>query len=222
MTEPVPDMFLAVTKKMAVDDSIPGITYSETLELKESNIHGLGVFTKVNIPKDEIVTVYPAHMVRIKDQLIGYGDVVNQYNTPELQKEILKYAYNVSAAQQIMGDPKQISKKHLLGHMVNDGYKVPSQYGIAPMDVVKDITKYVICDNIYNNCKYSKMGPSVVIKTVRDVMAGDELLVPYGFNYWSAMSDAKISLALQKSIPSISNRAREMLHQYGVKHHLTM
>lgn len=134
--------------------------------VKKSPIEGLGVFSKENIRKGEIVTIYPSDIVRIHNKGNKYYEFCS--DRPTIFYE--KYAYKTAQCI-ISGDATHIKDMNLVGHIVNDGCyydpKINNEYH----------TKN-------NNCIYYPYRMFVLIVASKDIKKGEELLVSYGIDYW--------------------------------------
>lgn len=138
------------------------------LEIKQSKIKntGDGLFTKVDIKKGQVVTIYsPSYMM-----------IDNKVYTPDNEiitdKKIIediysKYRdYSIQYYNTIIIAIPHFRSPKYLGHLINDkGYKFGKIY--KPQ---------------LNNCKFFKNGLEII--STRDIKAGEELYVTYGKSYW--------------------------------------
>lgn len=128
--------------------------------VSESPIHGLGVFATREIKRKEIITLYPAN---IRNNIpIEFRDYIYNYK-------------NISIA----GNPKIYDDTTYLGHMINDASNSPiqEQYGA---EVIKS-SNSVFHNVLYSNGKLAY----VVVVASKNITIGQEILTPYGCQYWS-------------------------------------
>ena len=158
-------------------------------ELRPSLIPGAGrgVFARVDISRGQLITLVPSHMVvwvnwSKEGEVLLHPDVPAHTVDSDAKRRALFQAYGfgtpiaiVSGSPALTGDPRT------LGHMLND------------FDPDDEIESYTGC-----NCIVFQYGPistgvsrasgaggrfSGVIAN-RDITAGEELTVSYGYEYW--------------------------------------
>jgi len=171
------------------------LKYASNIEVKNSKIHGRGVFAKTKIPKNTVVTFYPPHAIHLDTDLIDVEESmdfikkVKEYKYDKLYGTS-EYSYNYSFLN-IIGDPNRTDNPQLLGHMLNDAVG-NIFYGIN-FDQLSDkiffkntVAKYIILGMKNRNCiiKYHKKYPLAYILTTRDIEKDEELLLLYGTVYW--------------------------------------
>ena len=86
-------------------------------------------------------------------------------------------------------------------------YYVSRNYVIDAKDDKKDLARYANdatgsgkVKGIRNNCKYVTDKKRVFIEAIRDIPAGEEILVPYGKEYWDVIKqNNKIDANKQKA-----------------------
>src|ERR1044071_9098124 len=99
------------------------LKYASNIGVKNSKIHGRGVFAKTKIPKNTIVTFYPAHAIHLDNDLVDVEEnmsfikKVKEYKYDKLYGTS-EYSYNYSFLN-IIGDPNRTDNPQLLGHMLN-------------------------------------------------------------------------------------------------------
>lgn len=145
-----------------INQHILNVLNNDYIELKQSNIHGKGIFAKKNIPSNTIITFYPVHILIFKP-LNLWISLVNK----EIKNYIEISAYKMSNSQNenlikndfiIIGSPK-INKKGFFGHRINHSNN--------------------------HNC-YIKLWPYNTIITNRTILKGEEITINYGQNYWTS------------------------------------
>jgi hypothetical protein len=146
------------------------------LEIKESKLKngGLGLFTNVFIPINNIICFYPCDLVQnMKNPNIFYkeGKII-QMELNEINKKLVymnDYSINMDHYR-IIPDIEQTNKVYC-GHMANDR-------GYHPLKTYK---------KELNNCRFEALN----IVSNKDIQKGEELCVSYGSNYWYNINSAK-------------------------------
>lgn len=167
--------------------------------LKESGIHGKGVFAARDIKKGELLTFYPAHYVAkdISGEVIEPGEQVKgrglKYD-PNIKKS---YSTPLNNYYIICGDPRIHNNPAFIGHMCNDGQKhdLLEYNAEAKMEYKNNVWK--VCNAaiekrpiesiyIHDSTEIQRYRPDLAmfIMAIKDIKKGDEILIPYGFHYW--------------------------------------
>jgi SET domain-containing protein len=187
--------FVDDLKLLSLMTPIPPYKMKSCIEIKESPIHGIGIFATDDIPISTAITFYPA------DMLMYYPDGNKKQDThkknvlvqcSERSKSIImskdlvmkewdkisSYRFELDNYVTIAGHPKCIDDTKYLGHMINDRFK-PNGDKITP-----DI--YLQMSMARMNCYFYpwKSGLHVAIVTCRNISKGEELFISYGINYW--------------------------------------
>jgi len=150
-------------------------------EVKESSCHGVGLFAKKDISVGTPITIYPLHQyaVRVKDKTWEMKSVFND------EKPYGGYALDVDENTKICGCPSFRKNWMFNGHLLNDPV-----LSLEHSDINKFILSYILSSKARGNAKYKKYKKNkhiVDIVAVRDIKAGEELLVPYSLPYWFAI-----------------------------------
>lgn len=147
----------------AVDESFHEVLQTKysfninNVYVKESNIHGFGVFTNKSISKDEVLTIYPCDLLQtsveqfIPENYIGYG-----------------YCYPIHDDYVVFGDSKKCSSDYC-GHLINDFSNNSNGYD---------------WDSNGYNCNFKSLYGIILIIATRDINPNEELFIPYGPKYW--------------------------------------
>ena len=136
-----------------------------------SGVSGRGVFATRSVPINTIMTTYPIDGVHIYQgdkrmtlffdpQIQEKADAMKAY----VGKKYFEGVYNISVCDQVTGftDP-ELHTPERCGHLLNSTYGTKT----AP------------------NCGLVSLGGlALVLVTIREVAAGEELLWNYGPNYW--------------------------------------
>lgn len=161
------------------------------VELKQSRVHGIGVFAIKHIVETEVITLYPADIIEYtpfepdaQTGLIKKG-VIFGNNTSKKSEEEYKlnhkifddYKCSIISKISIFGCPDNKNNPAYLGHFINDAAKP-----------TKDPRSYPIYMNVViskQNCMfYSVFDTLIAIVATRDIEPGEELFIPYSLDYW--------------------------------------
>ena len=151
------------------------------IELKESNIHGLGLFTKEPIKKGDFITFYPADIVAYEtgngSAAIGYSQrFLEHYENPaEHIKSCNRNILTVDKFYSITASRIFDSDLAYAGHFINDASSKDS------------LEEYLEEVKEKQNCEFVEIRPNnlhVGIGAIRDIEPGEEILSSYGFKYW--------------------------------------
>lgn len=137
--------------------------------------------------KGQIITLYPCDYFCYypsSDRHIE-GHWSRYSKAYHIDKEINKktiaringYAMNIDEKYDIIGDPLLIDDPCYLGHMINDG---------ARSSCLEDRHIYEIISFKLSNVYFKIIRKSIVLViALKDIEPDSELLVSYGYNYWS-------------------------------------
>lgn len=164
------------------------------VEVRASPIHGRGVFAKQKINKGELITIYPAHYVSVRPgghdnpgSLGCIGSSLVERKGLVLTETIRSfYAFDVTEHYVIYGHPDLIDNPAFLGHMINDGAKGHSTKATHNQ---KELLVYTKVSLALSNSKFQVVGGlCVVIVATKEIQIGDEVLVTYGYSYWTSVN----------------------------------
>ena len=168
------------------------------VEVKESNIHGIGVFAKQNILSGELITFYPGDLVEYnpnEDRLIpGHISYViksksleNQFpNKTYLDLMSNDYAFDINTKYTMIGHPYFKECMDYVGHLINDGAKSNS--------TLKSNEIYYKISKIKQNCDfYSLKDLHIAIIATKNINIGEELFIHYGVGYWNTYNKNNIN-----------------------------
>lgn len=154
--------------------------------VKESSIHGLGVFATEKISKGAICTLYPADALGK-----AKGDKTIVQGTSDFRPH-MSYAQTLwqkgDEALCAIGDPSRYSPA-FCGHLINDPYlnvnRLKDEKDIS--NLAKEIIEYQIRVKHMCNCKLQSNEYYSYVVATREIDKGEELLAPYGFPYWTGI-----------------------------------
>lgn len=163
----------------------------DKVTLKPSNIHGRGVFAKIQIKKGDIITLYPCHVLDIIPNADRHlpNHVVLSVNSDPINNRFGKdwnrrdhlalydYSFSYDDVHSLVGHPQIDDNPSYLGHFINDAAK--------PTSDPRSHSIYEIVSQSKMNCLFVPMkGYMVVSVALRDIDIGEELYASYGIGYW--------------------------------------
>lgn len=169
--------------------------------IKESKIHGLGVFAKKYIKKGSLITYYPAHYAvafvegrkngeRSREISIIPSKTVKARKL-EFKEEYLPYMTDINSYYSICGDPRIHDNPGFLGHMMNDcavGHSTLDNYNPKDEKVYMIVTMHKLNALI----KYEPNPTcTVVVEAHRDIKKDEEVLTAYGYHYWTQVNSMR-------------------------------
>lgn len=169
--------------------------------IKESAIHGLGVFAKKDIKRGKIITYYPAHYVITFPQGRQIGAAERDiYPIPgkiakerglEFEKNMMRYSVDVNSYYSICGDHRIQDNPGFLGHLINDAAIGHST--LHKRDKKDEEIYYVVVAHRMNGIIQGENGSPLfmIIKATRDIKKDEEILTGYGYNYWCEINSAR-------------------------------
>lgn len=156
--------------------------------IKQSNIHGNGLFAKVNINKGDIITFYPGDVLvyypeKNRNITSSRGLIIHDHMNKELSSICDKnqefydcYTFDINESYSIIGFPDINDNPSYLGHICNDGARGYSEKDkeIYMNDILikSNAMSHIICDCI------------VAVVAIKDINIDEEILVPYSHEYW--------------------------------------
>lgn len=166
----------------------------DNVTIKESEVHGKGVFAKKDIKKGQVVTLYPGDIaIYLPDGYEGEKILTISQHSARMRNKIDKenikikdawlgmddYGYLIDDNHVIVGCPDFINNPSYLGHMINDKFacdfdKITPEMYIKMSLEKTNATQVHIADNMH-----------VAIVAKRDIKAGEEVFIPYGLQFWS-------------------------------------
>lgn len=156
----------------------------DIIYINMSNIHGIGLFAKKDINKDELITIYPAHIIEIVLQPKMFRlTSINEYRSPYKIPNWKDYAIKYDNNSYIIGNPILNENKNFVGHLCNDGYK----HNFISKNK-KNKNKYNKKRIELNNASFRELrNPNFIgigIISNKNIKKDEEILVSYGFDYW--------------------------------------
>lgn len=191
----------------------PPLLPKNLLEVKNSDIHGKGVFAKNNIDANQVVSLYPCHGI-IKGNLKYYCQEKNSGEYGDLLFDSTEYMIQlnrIGGRVFIYGNP-YIQDEGSLGHLINDSYKNVSDLKHLNKHNMKLSLKYMLDSVKSNNCTLVQCNDYVYVKTTKYINKGEELFTNYGFAYWcSELKFNEVELLFMEYIQSHSESQQEYI-----------
>jgi hypothetical protein len=171
-------------------------------ELRDSCIHGKGVFATIDMKKGDIVTFYPPDFLeRVYPAENKTGLTRVSYASTLIIEKFGKhftriddtsflddYAFDFPDSNySVCGHPGLVDDPSYLGHMLNDAAKPTSDEKSFDVYEKVSLAKMNCVIEVIHNFL-------VVVRAAQDIKAGEELLVCYGRNFWKSkmMREKKI------------------------------
>jgi len=182
---------------------IPNLALNKTF-IGTSRIAGRGLFASVDCKRGDLLTCYPGDALVIipdeEDWTILWGDHVP--DRPELDDSHMGYMVHVNDDIGVLGLPELDHDPAYLGHFANDGAQIPL--------TLESLAPYVLESQKKANAQHKDLDASHMITVaLRDIMAGEEILVSYGPDYWAVQpgfeSDPSTSLTSKSSSSGSGN-----------------
>ena len=164
----------------------------------KSNIHGVGVFATQNIPKNRIITFYPANAVFLYDNQNEKSNYICPNNTKDFLENIDYYKeyYTLGGSCKLFdeygltADPNKKDNSLFLGHLLNDGignlFKDISYNDLHtnPSIYNQIFKQYQNSNNVNANLELLDEFPIGFIVSNKNIKKGEELLTFYDIPYW--------------------------------------
>lgn len=212
-TRPRGEVDIALSYYNAISHVGPPPLLKNLLEVKNSDIHGKGVFAKNNIDANQVVSFYPCHGI-IKKNLKYYCQEKNSGEYGDLLFDSTEYMIQlnrIGGRVFIYGNP-YIQDEGSLGHLINDSYKNVSDLKHLNKHNMKLCLKYMLDAVKSNNCTLVQSNDYVYVKTTKYINKGEELLTHYGFPYWcSELKNSEVQLLFTEYAQSHSEPQQEYI-----------
>lgn len=138
---------------------------------------GRGLFAATDIKKGELITCYPGDILLQPNGLLGVPEYLEK---DEKLLRTLLFKYSVGSIRDgiaVMGLPEKVDDMAYAGHLINDGAKPPTNEA----ELERYVQESEHCRNV-EHCPLENI--HMVTIALRDIKAGEELLVSYGPVYW--------------------------------------
>jgi hypothetical protein len=184
------------------------------LEVKNSCIHGKGVFAKVNLEADQVVSFYPCD-----------GVIRNNYlrSNEEIDPDCLPFVHNYKTklAEKntfIFGNP-DYEIDGCLGHFINDSYDNVEELKILDQDNISNCIKYLSNGLQCNNCVFVMHRDYVYVKTLKPIAEGEELISSYGYEFWCINKETpEIHQLMKNHLASLTQSQQNAIRKIMKEH----
>ena len=155
------------------------------VEVRKSNIHGLGVFATEDIKKGEDVTRYG-------------GFLLCEQCCNRNIKDSSKYKRYVLGTEKGFLCGKTNENETDIGHYINDVFKPTIIQSEDPMDYLHTMIEYYTKAHEEANCFLAE-----TCKARRDIKKGEELTVSYGYLYWVNVESEERTIKLPRKVMTV-------------------
>jgi SET domain-containing protein len=148
--------------------------------VKESKIHGNGLFATNTIKAGSIITFYPAHCIR---RNINNNGIIGECFSGE--KFIVNEDYKIDMCDNryIVGNPNNTSNMAAVAHIINDS----ASFDIDNNDTISiknKVATYILSSKNNAKIEYNDDKTACCIVAVCDIAENDEIFMSYGPSYW--------------------------------------
>ncbi|KAK3241485.1 hypothetical protein CYMTET_48753 [Cymbomonas tetramitiformis] len=158
------------------------------VEIKDSSLHGSGVFATRDLAENELITFYPGDSLLIwddadrspsRDVTVIFGAHVPEERRDSrriLGEEARSFEQKANVTTSLVGDPECLDDTAYIGHMCNDG---------ASCLTGADCEAYTHSSEARANAYHVGLeGCHIATIATREILSGEEVLVSYGEDYW--------------------------------------
>ncbi len=164
---------------------------------------GRGLFATRSLQKDEVITCYPGDAVLISkpeddewvEETVIWGSHVDPskrweeddvFDGNEEQDPLTHYACAISDTYSVLGLPTLDANPAYSGHFANDpGGHLALGQADPTQGVEEGIASYVIESMDLSNAMHKEVdGLHMATVAIKDIRAGEEIMVTYGPDYW--------------------------------------
>ena len=204
-----------ITEALSQVETFPYL--KNLLEIKNSSIHGKGVFAKNNIHPNQVISLYPCH--GIINGEVKYCEEKNSGDY-DLLFNTNKYKIKLAGGSDIFiyGNP-YIQDEGLVGHLINDSYKDVSDLKNLNKHNIKNCLKYMLNSIKSDNCALVQCKEYVYVKTTKYINKGEELFTHYGYPFWcSELKPSELGLLMKEYILSHSESQQAYIKELFKQH----
>ena len=194
------------------------------VSVRDSNIHGRGVFADMPIEKNKVITFYPCHAIR---EHVSGKVYASKLPIPTTQDHCRRYNVHLKEFEEnathrfsIVGNPDILPDDgSFVGHMINDPCKNIEEFDcdilkLPPGEFAKRFMRYMIQSGKETNCIIVPTPFFVYVKTTRDVGEDEELKTSYGVPYWCYQNDTgSILRHLERDVSNFSVKRQAIMKE---------
>lgn len=231
MMEKTPRLELSARRGMV--ESFGGMRgVSFPARLGDAGAKGRGVFATRPVKKGQVVTLYPCHMLCTRtDATWGQPMIIatRALSTGEAES-LCDYGQFLSRTAdgkvyQLIGDPSHPFEPHGCGHMINDPHPAAETICTrpgSPEELWRAFLEYELRIKGAMNCVLEPFeGLGVLCVATRDIAEGEEVLAPYGYEYWCKLEGPQMmdwfmahSVKLRRERPGEYQAACKILRRF--------
>lgn len=183
------------------------------VEVRQSKIHGKGVYTTCAVKKGEVLTTYPCHLYGLMNEHTG---MIKVFKGSECSAQWdIKYAQCLTSSKDfttyIVGDPT-IAYPSACGHLINDAYhNVEGLYNLAQCNIDKfgkSVLDYKLRTIHFANCAIKSTKHYAYVVAMKDIDADTELLTAYGATYWIKITKQQFVDKMVKYLTTIPPKTK--------------
>ena len=164
------------------------LVLKDQVEIREVSAYGKGVFAMEDLEADQVVTIYPAHIVHKRGDLHLYKVAGATFS----EDTFWDYSLNMKDGSVISGDPT-ICLPGYLGHMINDSTTESEHIKKCNIDeIINESIKYKIKSIKNDNCLLANKNGIGYVVTTKKIKKGEELFTSYGAAYWTNLKKKDI------------------------------
>lgn len=158
------------------------------VEVRDSPIHGKGVFTTQSVKKGDVLTSYPCHKLCYEYFNTDVKKVLPFDDDTEFSMKYCAVLFSTpNYIAHIYGNPKKYNKAYC-GHLINDAYpNVDKLTALRDCDTEtfgKLNLDYMLRSIHNGNCAIHHTATYAYIVAIKDICADTELLTTYNTAYW--------------------------------------
>lgn len=155
---------------------------SDRVEVRDSPIHGKGVFAKRRIQKFKIITFMMPNIIAYSKDNSNFSFKLTNYEDINPKDMFMVNNFNDHNIT-LLTSTKNYDDSRFLCHMINDPKRSETT---TPSEYERDISDRANATMVFNKNKIF-----VYICSIHDIEVGDEILMPYGTDYWFDQSKGK-------------------------------
>lgn len=186
------------------------LTPIDNVVVRESPVHGQGIFATKKIKNGDIITFYfpyfleHVHVDKADIERDGEGIILTPVisrrnfsleNDGELSA-MRRGAIKIEKDFYLVGDDQYVADHRFLGHLAND----PCDFSKGPVDALKYESEIINKANA-SIVSYSEDRKYVYLAAIRTIEIDEEIFVPYGTRYWE-IDDVDVSAYNSEPTPS--------------------
>lgn len=161
------------------------------ITVKESSIHGKGVFATKDIKEGSLITFYFPYfleyvytsVVNDKEEGIVILPILSRRRFSRNNNDEIDYlrkgTIRISDHFMLVGDDQYFTDHRICGHMIND----PCDFSKGKV-TSEEYERQIIIKANASVVSYEKDRRFIYVAATRDIKQGEEILIPYGSRYW--------------------------------------